>query len=165
MTAADQLKKAIKEGAALTSFHESKTAFAPTYRYKKNEYDAIKEARVISNDKLRVPSWCDRIFLSSWPGSSPAFISYDACHTITSSDHSPVFGQFELDTFVSPTVLHALSSSVPRMTKWKVQIFELKVEFAVMYEGKRLMGTFSVPSLSSSTAGTFGPVVAPYTRF
>lgn len=148
LQSADQLKRSAKEGAALVAFTEGKLGFAPTYRYKKNEFDEKKGERVLST-KLRVPSWCDRILLASWPNSSVRWTSYGACQSLVSSDHTPVFSQFEITCPITPAAVQCVSREVPANSRWRVQLFELRAEFGAIWKGRRLVASISMPRFSA----------------
>ena len=72
--------------------NEGNIEFNPTYKYKKesNEY-------YYKNNKIRIPSWCDRIFYKKYK-EEPMIIlkQYNCIQTINYSDHKPVFGVFEI---------------------------------------------------------------------
>ncbi len=72
--------------------NEGNIEFNPTYKYKKesNEY-------YFKNNKIRIPSWCDRIFYKKYK-EEPMIIlkQYNCIQTINYSDHKPVFGVFEI---------------------------------------------------------------------
>jgi hypothetical protein len=52
------LRQEKEAGNVFVEFEEGKISFMPTYKFKKesNEYD---------REKLRIPSWCDRILYRS----------------------------------------------------------------------------------------------------
>lgn len=54
--------------------------------------------RTYSDEKLRTPSWCDRILYLSHSVSPLIQNSYSSTNELTSSDHSPVFGTFTART-------------------------------------------------------------------
>ena len=72
---------------------EKKINFDPTYKYEKesNEY-------AYDEDKIRVPAWTDRIFFCKKEGIK--MLSYDCIKTLRYSDHRPVVGTFEIDSYI-----------------------------------------------------------------
>ena len=73
---------------------EKKINFDPTYKYEKesNEY-------AYDEDKIRVPAWTDRILFSKKEGIK--MLSYDCIKTLRYSDHRPVVGAFEIETYIT----------------------------------------------------------------
>ncbi|KAK3275918.1 hypothetical protein CYMTET_15982 [Cymbomonas tetramitiformis] len=89
LLAADQLRAEQEAGRALTEFEEGLITFRPTYRYDIG-------TREFSNHKMQSPSFTDRIL---WCSSSKEMIqqtSYEACDTITTSDHNPIKATFKI---------------------------------------------------------------------
>ena len=87
LLANEQLSLAIQSGDFPPGFSEGQIEFAPTYKIKNNtdEY----------NMKKRAPGWTDRILYKSKDNILIQH-SYDSVNTIKTSDHRPVFSQFEL---------------------------------------------------------------------
>lgn len=52
--------------------------------------------RTYSEEKMRTPSYCDRILYKPSPGLQVKCHEYNSCDLITTSDHSPVYGVFTL---------------------------------------------------------------------
>jgi len=98
---ADQLKLQMQEGAVFDDWNEPEVTFVPTYRLLRNTFDEHAR-RVYNDEKLRVPSWCDRILYRSFPETELEVGKYDSCPTVDSSDHCPVYATFSLDTVLSP---------------------------------------------------------------
>ena len=71
---------------------KKKINFDPTYKYEKesNKY-------AYDEDNVRVPAWTDRIFYCKNKGIK--MLSYDCIKNLRYSDHRPVIGTFEIDTF------------------------------------------------------------------
>lgn len=68
---------------AYDAFREDEITFQPTFKYKKNTVNME-----------RTPSFCDRIFVAS--RRSLRFLVYSSMHHVLSSDHKPVYCQFEI---------------------------------------------------------------------
>ena len=100
---ADQLKREQNKGVAFVGFSEGEIDFPPTYRYNRGN-------RIYSEEKQRVPSYCDRILWKSLPGASGTLNSYNCTNALVTSDHSPVYATFSLDTHY-PNVLEDNSAS------------------------------------------------------
>eukprot|EP01104_Vermistella_antarctica_P015379 TRINITY_DN5039_c0_g1_i1.p1 TRINITY_DN5039_c0_g1~~TRINITY_DN5039_c0_g1_i1.p1 ORF type:complete len:330 (-),score=70.82 TRINITY_DN5039_c0_g1_i1:93-995(-) len=86
---ADQLKRSIREGKALTGYEEGEINFPPSYKYKEGMED------VYQTTPKRVPSYVDRIL---WRKGNERVVvtqkTYTAIDTITTSDHHPVRAEF-----------------------------------------------------------------------
>ena len=67
---------------------EGKINFAPTYKFEKNSDNYAFE-----DGKIRVPSYCDRIFYCKKNGIR--ILSYERISTLKISDHRPVTAAFE----------------------------------------------------------------------
>ena len=74
--------------------NEKRINFDPTYKYEKesNEY-------AYDEDKIRVPAWTDRIFFCNHQGIK--MLTYDCIKNLRLSDHRPVVGAFEIDTYIN----------------------------------------------------------------
>eukprot|EP01087_Luapelamoeba_hula_P021335 TRINITY_DN742_c1_g1_i3.p1 TRINITY_DN742_c1_g1~~TRINITY_DN742_c1_g1_i3.p1 ORF type:complete len:1330 (-),score=217.58 TRINITY_DN742_c1_g1_i3:71-4060(-) len=101
----DQLINEQKNGRCFAGFHESKINFAPTYRYNRGD-------RTYSNEKMRTPSYCDRILYKHVPNFVVDCIKYGASDEITTSDHSPVYGVFTLETTFPNPIQDELKASI-----------------------------------------------------
>ena len=72
--------------------NEGNIEFNPTYKYKKESNDYYYK-----NNKIRIPSWCDRIFYKKYNEENMIILKqYNCIQTINYSDHKPVFGVFEI---------------------------------------------------------------------
>ena len=83
----DQFYVEKKIGRVAWGFEEGEIYFAPTYKLAKNQdkYDLSH----------RIPGWTDRIIYRS-TNNILKLKSYDSNNLMKSSDHRPVFAQFEL---------------------------------------------------------------------
>lgn len=88
----DQLKQQMMKKKALPGFTEGEYHFPPTFKVERGI-----ELRYVPS---RLPSYTDRILWRSLCPASVRPILIDSVQSITSSDHKPVFGTFEIDTFV-----------------------------------------------------------------
>eukprot|EP00164_Ancoracysta_twista_P007704 GFYU01010983.1.p1 GENE.GFYU01010983.1~~GFYU01010983.1.p1 ORF type:complete len:306 (-),score=61.42 GFYU01010983.1:69-908(-) len=95
----DQLHTEMKAGNVFYGFTEGRIKFAPTFKL------ARGEVGVWNKQKLRVPSWCDRILYRTHPNSSLEQIEYDSVPTITESDHRPVYSTFRVKMMLRPTTI------------------------------------------------------------
>uniref|UniRef100_A0A7S4JKZ5 Inositol polyphosphate-related phosphatase domain-containing protein n=1 Tax=Paramoeba aestuarina TaxID=180227 RepID=A0A7S4JKZ5_9EUKA len=90
----DQLRLERECGNAFAGFREAHIAFPPTYKYMRGD-EYIKDGmREYTEERMRIPSWCDRILWRNLPDCSVRNDSYNCFDTITTSDHSPVAGTF-----------------------------------------------------------------------
>ncbi|KAA8491779.1 Phosphatidylinositol 3,4,5-trisphosphate 5-phosphatase 1 [Porphyridium purpureum] len=84
---ADQLCLMRRLGHALDTFSEAPITFAPTYKMERdvNEY---------TEEKNRVPSWCDRVLYRSVKGAHVEVRDYSSITEMFGSDHRPVYASF-----------------------------------------------------------------------
>ncbi|KAF8076611.1 inositol polyphosphate phosphatase [Lyophyllum atratum] len=100
LLAADQLRRAMDEGAAFSGYAEGPLLFRPTYRYDfgTDIYD--------TSEKMRIPAWTDRIL---YHGSQLDLSIYSRAE-LRGSDHKPVFALFRAEVRIIDSVKkHALS--------------------------------------------------------
>ena len=71
------------------NINEGPINFGPTYKFEKNS-----DAYDYDDEKIRVPSWCDRIFFCKKKGIR--VLSYESIPNLKLSDHRPVSGAFEV---------------------------------------------------------------------
>ena len=71
------------------NINEGTIKFAPTYKFEINS-----DNYAFNKKKIRVPSWCDRIFFSKKNGIK--IVSYDSVPNLKISDHKPVTAAFEV---------------------------------------------------------------------
>ncbi|KAI8014096.1 Type IV inositol polyphosphate 5-phosphatase 11 [Camellia lanceoleosa] len=86
LTGKDQLLQEAERGQIFSGYCEGTLAFKPTYKYDigSNSYD--------TSNKVRVPSWTDRILfkIEDVDKINATLHSYESIDTIRSSDHKPV---------------------------------------------------------------------------
>lgn len=87
----DQLLLAQQRNKTLTLFKEGPLTFLPTFKKIRGSYHRYKNSRN--------PSWCDRVLYYSVQGFEThlKLIEYDSDATLLTSDHSPVYGLFNLN--------------------------------------------------------------------
>lgn len=95
----DQLMLARSERKAFYQFTEPPIHFLPSYRYDRG-------SSVFSEEKMRTPSYCDRVLYKSKPGLTPTVTAYDCIHEVTTSDHHPVYATIIVDTLLTG-ILHS----------------------------------------------------------
>lgn len=95
----DQLLRAMSEGAAFFGFQEGQVSFLPTYRM-------LRGRDGYSDEKLRIPSWTDRVLWRALPAADVRLGAYSACTGVLTSDHRPVFGAFQVPLF-KPNLPHS----------------------------------------------------------
>jgi len=118
----DQLKMEMDGDKAFSGFEEQMPTFRPTYRYDRNIVNE-KGERIYGEEKLRVPSWCDRILLKKAPGTTIVRERYDCCDKIMTSDHSPIFSIFDLGVRFPPRLVWGLSKILKPITPSKPEIY------------------------------------------
>eukprot|EP01104_Vermistella_antarctica_P017273 TRINITY_DN6095_c0_g1_i1.p1 TRINITY_DN6095_c0_g1~~TRINITY_DN6095_c0_g1_i1.p1 ORF type:complete len:1127 (+),score=247.22 TRINITY_DN6095_c0_g1_i1:338-3718(+) len=91
----DQLKDQKEQGLLLYNWKEGPIKFPPTYRFCRgiDEY---------TEEKMRTPSWCDRVLWKSLPGCTIQQLNYGNVPDIMTSDHRPVFSCFQIQPSVPP---------------------------------------------------------------
>jgi phosphatidylinositol-bisphosphatase len=97
----DQLRIEKDKGQIFMDFYEGQLAFFPTYKYCKgtNTYDI----KAKSAKKKRDPAWCDRILFRG----DVVQLSYNACSSVMTSDHKPVYAEFRVEVKRCDKVLKA----------------------------------------------------------
>jgi hypothetical protein len=114
----DQLIQQMASSIAFSEFVEESIVFRPTYKYVRGKVDVYTE------EKNRVPSWCDRILYKSVGGSEIQNTAYGCNDTVTISDHHPVFATFAVGARV-PRPLNLLGAmQVPV----RIRITQLRIE-------------------------------------
>eukprot|EP01127_Copromyxa_protea_P016406 TRINITY_DN4870_c0_g1_i2.p1 TRINITY_DN4870_c0_g1~~TRINITY_DN4870_c0_g1_i2.p1 ORF type:complete len:673 (-),score=67.40 TRINITY_DN4870_c0_g1_i2:37-2055(-) len=123
----DQLALQIQSRTAFYEFNEMPINFFPTYRLLRNTW-TDKNERVYSPEKLRIPSWCDRVLWKSFPCSNIEPETYSSVPDLDTSDHCPVYATFQVDTQLNP---HLLSSALSPEQLWKVLVSFIDVKVSV----------------------------------
>ncbi|KAI3633286.1 hypothetical protein MIR68_008233 [Amoeboaphelidium protococcarum] len=92
----DQLRIEIERGGAFKDFTERDIQFQPSYKYDPgtNIYD--------STEKMRTPSWCDRILYRVRDKNKLQVLLYDVDMNMKISDHKPVKAFFRLQQIKVP---------------------------------------------------------------
>ncbi|OCT78814.1 phosphatidylinositol 3,4,5-trisphosphate 5-phosphatase 1-like [Xenopus laevis] len=94
----DQLNLERRESLIFFQFHEEEITFPPTYRYERGSRERYCYTKQKATGmKYNLPSWCDRILWKSYPQMHILCQSYGCTDDITTSDHSPVFGTFQVE--------------------------------------------------------------------
>ncbi|KAK6486562.1 phosphatidylinositol 3,4,5-trisphosphate 5-phosphatase 2A isoform X1 [Huso huso] len=106
----DQLNLEREKNKVFLRFAEDEISYPPTYRYERGSRDTyVWQKQKPTGMRTNVPSWCDRIMWKSFPETHIVCNSYGCTDDIVTSDHSPVFGTFEVGVtsqFVSKKGLH-----------------------------------------------------------
>uniref|UniRef100_A0A8C0JTD3 Phosphatidylinositol 3,4,5-trisphosphate 5-phosphatase 2 n=1 Tax=Canis lupus dingo TaxID=286419 RepID=A0A8C0JTD3_CANLU len=93
----DQLNLEREKHKVFLRFSEEEISFPPTYRYERGSRDTYAwHKQKPTGVRTNVPSWCDRILWKSYPETHIICNSYGCTDDIVTSDHSPVFGTFEV---------------------------------------------------------------------
>uniref|UniRef100_A0A8C8S5E6 phosphatidylinositol-3,4,5-trisphosphate 5-phosphatase n=1 Tax=Pelusios castaneus TaxID=367368 RepID=A0A8C8S5E6_9SAUR len=93
----DQLNLEKEKHKVFLRFGEEEITFPPTYRYERGSRDTyVWHKQKPTGVRTNVPSWCDRILWKSYPETHINCNSYGCTDDIVTSDHSPVFGAFEV---------------------------------------------------------------------
>jgi hypothetical protein len=93
LLAADQLRSAMRHGAAFAGFSEAagtEPPFAPTFK--------VERRAGLNFQSSRVSSWCDRVLTKSLPAlrGDLRCVEYASHPSLATSDHKPVSAAFEL---------------------------------------------------------------------
>ncbi|NWZ30266.1 SHIP2 phosphatase, partial [Asarcornis scutulata] len=93
----DQLNLEKEKHKVFLRFAEEEITFPPTYRYERGSRDTyVWHKQKPTGVRTNVPSWCDRILWKSYPETHVNCNAYGCTDDIMTSDHSPVFGSFEV---------------------------------------------------------------------
>ncbi|XP_039622077.1 inositol polyphosphate phosphatase-like 1b [Polypterus senegalus] len=94
---ADQLFREREKRKAFLQFNEEEITFPPTYRYERGSRDCyLWQKCKTTGVRTTAPSWCDRVLWKSYPETHITCTSYGCTDDIATSDHSPVFGTFQV---------------------------------------------------------------------
>ena len=88
---ADQLIDQMRDGKVFAQFTEQRPMFPPTYKMDRGDVGDLD----YTEEKLRVPSWCDRVLYHVLPGGSIQQTDYDWVPSVKTSDHRPVRASFK----------------------------------------------------------------------
>eukprot|EP00030_Apusomonadida_sp_AF-17_P002008 a2259_55.p1 GENE.a2259_55~~a2259_55.p1 ORF type:complete len:561 (+),score=246.68 a2259_55:206-1684(+) len=107
----DQLRVQHTDNKVFFGFTEGEITFTPTYKFEPG-------TREFDSKKMRTPSYTDRILFRATPPYAKTLVQtrYDACHTIMTSDHSPIFATFATNVLLHPYVPADLSAPGPSRT-------------------------------------------------
>eukprot|EP01129_Flabellula_baltica_P009146 TRINITY_DN3689_c0_g1_i1.p1 TRINITY_DN3689_c0_g1~~TRINITY_DN3689_c0_g1_i1.p1 ORF type:complete len:607 (-),score=121.31 TRINITY_DN3689_c0_g1_i1:64-1884(-) len=91
----DQLNIERENNRVFCNFQEGPIKFIPTYKF-----DNHQPHDYYSEERNRVPAWCDRILWSSWDSlvEDVTQTEYNATYDIITSDHVPVYATFQVRT-------------------------------------------------------------------
>ncbi|XP_069496391.1 phosphatidylinositol 3,4,5-trisphosphate 5-phosphatase 2 isoform X2 [Ambystoma mexicanum] len=93
----DQLNLEKEKNKIFFRFNEEEITYPPTYRYDRGSRDQyVWHKQKPTGVRTNVPSWCDRVLWKSYPETHIICNSYGCTDDIVTSDHSPVFGTFEV---------------------------------------------------------------------
>jgi len=149
MIEADQLTREIQKQAVFYGWSEGPIKFRPTYKYEIG-------SREYTEQKRRVPSWCDRILWKSLPGTYRLHqTNYSCSDSVMTSDHSPVYGTFQLKARL-PIYARFLRHTLPVSEQCIIMLYELQGTNLVPRDNEsadpslEITGTFLVsPSVST----------------
>lgn len=117
LTKRDQLFEEMKLENCFVDFEEMEIRFTPTYRYNRGD-------RTFSEEKMREPAWCDRVLYKSIKSSFITPLTYNACHDLVTSDHSPVSATFSISIGL-PSIPHIRDTNC-KITISNIKAFDLK---------------------------------------
>jgi len=91
----DQLNIERDSGNVFFGFSEGHISFKPTYKF-----DNHQPHNYYSEERNRVPAWCDRILWTSWDTYQDEIeqVEYNATYDVITSDHVPVYSTFRIRT-------------------------------------------------------------------
>eukprot|EP01125_Pyxidicula_operculata_P009060 TRINITY_DN2995_c0_g1_i1.p1 TRINITY_DN2995_c0_g1~~TRINITY_DN2995_c0_g1_i1.p1 ORF type:complete len:1046 (+),score=258.08 TRINITY_DN2995_c0_g1_i1:52-3189(+) len=147
---ADQLQQEQNEGRTFMGWTEKRPTFRPTYRYSRDVVDSVTQKRIYSEEKMRVPSWCDRVLWRAHDGCNIDIMDYQCCDQILTSDHSPVFATFSIDCRLHHTALKAMRIYDLPNTNGKRPTLNMK-DLSVVF----LLSSQRVPNLYLKFAGQY----------
>jgi len=94
----DQLRNEQRNNRAFHSLKEGHVLFAPTYKMS-------KDLDTYTDERSRIPSWCDRVLYHALRGSRLDLLSYSSFPSLRCSDHRPVYAVFRAH-LIHTTGLH-----------------------------------------------------------
>lgn len=112
----DQLHQERLLNHAFSGFHEGEINFPPTYRYARGECKYTSE-------KMRTPSWCDRVLFKNKKNLPIQQLSYSCSDDILTSDHHPVFSTFNVATILPNLPIDRSSSKAYRVVISNVEAY------------------------------------------
>jgi len=115
LLAADQLRRERIEKRAFDGFEEENLFFRPTYKYTCHLRDEDGH-RIYTDEKQRVPSWCDRVLWRKFPNTYLEIEEYNCVDAITTSDHSPVYATFKIGIRLAHSFLKLQKPFAPQST-------------------------------------------------
>ena len=125
----DQLHQCMETNAAFQGFTEGlRPEFDPTYRYyRKPKYDM----REYNPGKGRIPAWCDRVLVRSFPTLKATCEEYSRCTLALPSDHRPVYATWSLQVTVPPAKAPLFASVIgvrPRIKFGHISVHGTKAQ-------------------------------------
>ena len=144
----DQFKSSLEKNNFLKQYlNEKKINFDPTYKYEKesNEY-------AYDEDKIRVPAWTDRIFFCKNEGIK--MLSYECVKSLRYSDHRPVVGAFEIDTYINENTIANMNKNYKKKEKEnnEIELIDInKNEKDVSNHDLKIMNTENKDNLNQSS--------------
>ncbi|EFA80518.1 inositol 5-phosphatase [Heterostelium album PN500] len=122
----DQLAVQKKMERVFLGFKEASIQFMPTYKLERGQKGVYTE------EKQRVPSWCDRILWKSLPYTQPISpVSYSSAPDISTSDHIPVYSL--LSAYIQRPCLPVPQSLIRQL---RIYFYDLKAENLVGKKSK-----------------------------
>ncbi|XP_076871224.1 phosphatidylinositol 3,4,5-trisphosphate 5-phosphatase 1 isoform X2 [Brachyhypopomus gauderio] len=131
----DQLTMERAEENVFLNYEEEEITFPPTYRFERDTRDKYVYTKAkATGTKYNLPSWCDRVLRKSYPMVHVTCHSYGCTNDIMTSDHSPVFGTFDVGvtsqfvskndpTKVSEGAISFMNCVATLMTKSKTKFY------------------------------------------
>ncbi|CAL8331716.1 unnamed protein product, partial [Gadus morhua 'NCC'] len=128
---ADQLTRERQKNKAFLNFKEEKICFPPTYRYERGSRGCyLWQKYKTSGVRVNVPSWCDRVLWRTYPEAHLNCTSYGCTDDIFTSDHSPVFGTFQVGVSSLPGSKSADQNSSTERARIELERLEAIVKTA-----------------------------------
>lgn len=116
---ADQLAREMEKQNVFYGWSEGPIKFNPTYKYEIG-------SREYTEEKNRVPSWCDRILHKSLPGTYRLHqTNYSCTDSLMTSDHSPVYATFQVKARL-PIYARFLRHQIPVAENCVIMLYELQ---------------------------------------
>jgi hypothetical protein len=122
LLALDQLFLWKHRGEVFHGFEEHTIAFMPTYRFDRSIFDQ-QGKRIYSEEKMRVPSWTDRVLWRGLPNCPIEVMKYDAVHSVATSDHSPIFCTFCVSARLTVPMWNSLHDKSPFIPSEGKEVF------------------------------------------
>ena len=141
----DQLHTCMQNNTTFNGFTEGKKPeFPPTYRYYRKEGTNLA---LYNPEKERIPAWCDRVLVRSFPTLKATCEEYNRCYSLLPSDHRPVYALWKLEVTIPPAQPPLFASVIgvrPRIKFGHISVYGIERRRVKLTIRADFLGTNSV---------------------